>query len=227
VQLAPQIHVAECGPRAVVMDVARDRYFALNPALTEALRDLRAAPGPDEAAARARHPAALSSLLARGVLIEAAGESGPRPPPAPPAPPAPPERSAWPTIGPAASAPLGRQAAALAALATAARLLRRPQLTRTLDGAKARATRRAQPSGELEDLLNSFRQARPWFPATPICRLDALGLFIFLNSCGHPARWTFGVRLEPFQAHCWVQLGDRAVNEAAEGVRQYVPILAV
>lgn len=36
-----------------------------------------------------------------------------------------------------------------------------------------------------------------------------------------------GVRLRPFGAHCWVQVGAKIVNEAVDNVRNFTPILVV
>ena len=37
----------------------------------------------------------------------------------------------------------------------------------------------------------------------------------------------FGVRAQPFGAHCWVQVGRLLVNESLDEVRNFTPILAV
>ena len=36
-----------------------------------------------------------------------------------------------------------------------------------------------------------------------------------------------GVRLGPFNAHCWVQRDDRLVNDRFDMVRMFTPILAI
>jgi len=37
----------------------------------------------------------------------------------------------------------------------------------------------------------------------------------------------FGVKLNPFSAHCWVQAGDIVLNDAIDHVTIHTPILVV
>ncbi|WP_349770714.1 lasso peptide biosynthesis B2 protein [Steroidobacter cummioxidans] len=39
--------------------------------------------------------------------------------------------------------------------------------------------------------------------------------------------WVFGVRLEPWGAHCWIQHGPFTFNEGVEKAASYTPIMAV
>lgn len=83
-----------------------------------------------------------------------------------------------------------------------------------------------RPKSE-QALLDEFFEARPWFPEKPICRLDAPALCLYLRRHGIPANLVFGVKLEPFAAHCWVQSDNRILNEPLELVARYSPILVV
>lgn len=116
---------------------------------------------------------------------------------------------------------------ALCSLLSIQRLLdHRPfaELVAQVEAAKVvKASRAPAP----EDLLASFTAVRPMLKHARICRLDAPALCIFLRRHGHDARLVFGVRLRPFAAHCWAQLGEAAVLEAPEDLRQYTPILAI
>ncbi len=49
----------------------------------------------------------------------------------------------------------------------------------------------------------------------------------FLGAEGIHPDWVFGVKTEPFDAHCWVQHGEIVLNDAPDRVRQYSPILVV
>ena len=49
----------------------------------------------------------------------------------------------------------------------------------------------------------------------------------FLGAEGIHPDWVFGVKTEPFDAHCWVQHGEVVLNDAPDRVRQYSPILVV
>lgn len=41
------------------------------------------------------------------------------------------------------------------------------------------------------------------------------------------ANWVYGVEIEPFNAHCWVQQSDLLFNDIIEEVQRYTPIMAV
>jgi hypothetical protein len=77
----------------------------------------------------------------------------------------------------------------------------------------------------LADLVHVFLLLRPLYPRPYLCLFDSLGLLHFLAQFRHFPRWIFGVKLEPFAAHCWVQSGDTVLNDTVEVVRQYTPIL--
>ena len=218
-RLADHVFVADIDGRAVVLDLARDRYFALNPDLSRELRGLLAMEGgaPD-AALRDR---ACAVLVRQGILTTDARPSNRRAAPLL-------ETALWPSLATVDAPHLGLQVSALLALNAASASLR----LRPISGTVAWLSRRKRRSPadvrrRPEALLRAYRAARPGFPEKPICRLDALGLVLFLNRHGHPADLVFGVRLEPFQAHCWAQLGAAAVNEPVDSLRQYVPIMIV
>ena len=52
-------------------------------------------------------------------------------------------------------------------------------------------------------------------------------LLRFLQRSGGKATWVFGVRTWPFGAHCWLQLGDVALDDDPARLVGYAPILAV
>ena len=59
------------------------------------------------------------------------------------------------------------------------------------------------------------------------CLNDSLALVHFLAGRGLFAQWVIGVRVHPFGAHSWVQHGGVVLNDLAERVRHYRPILVV
>jgi hypothetical protein len=93
-----------------------------------------------------------------------------------------------------------------------------------LAGAAVSRTGRAP---RLEDLLSSYEIARPFYGEDWVCRLDAPALCLLARRYGYEARLVIGVRLDPFGAHCWAQVGETILNEPVETVAQYSPILAV
>jgi len=59
------------------------------------------------------------------------------------------------------------------------------------------------------------------------CLNDSLALVHFLGGQGLFAQWVIGVRVHPFGAHSWVQADGVVLNDHAEHVRHYRPILVV
>lgn len=105
-------------------------------------------------------------------------------------------------------------------------VLRRPTLSHLNERYSGRA-------GQRDDLaavaarVEVFRQLLPLAPWTGECLLQAELLLRFLNASNLDADWVFGVRTFPFLAHCWLQLGDLCVSEAAETLTVYRPILVI
>ena len=59
------------------------------------------------------------------------------------------------------------------------------------------------------------------------CLFDSLALSELLAKYGLHPNWVFGVRTEPFMAHCWLQHGDLVINDSTQRVREFTPILVV
>lgn len=86
----------------------------------------------------------------------------------------------------------------------------------------------AGPANNIEtallDATDAFWRGRLYTPIEPTCLLDSLALARFLARRGHPSAIVFGVMCNPFAAHCWVQVGDMALNETVGGASTYTPI---
>jgi hypothetical protein len=206
-----------CAGRAVFLDLPRDRYFCLPPGDDEAFRSW-AANG-----AKGVPQAALERLAAKAVLspgkqehrlpaqIEAATRdlallAGDRP------------RLA--DIGHALVAQLrARRAVRRRPLATSVRHLPHPAADRL--------------AAEQDIAAQAHRIARV-FEATALllrkadqCLPRALAAQALCVRRGIPSALVFGVRLEPFSAHCWVQWEDAVIVGGLEEVRMFTPILVV
>jgi hypothetical protein len=96
---------------------------------------------------------------------------------------------------------------------------------------KARLAAREQDVDpvRLRSLVIAFTRLRPLFyTLRGACLLDSLTLMHFLSAEGiHSPDWVFGVKTEPFDAHCWVQQGEVVLNDVPDRVRQYSAILVV
>jgi hypothetical protein len=117
----------------------------------------------------------------------------------------------------------------LRACALADRRLRQGVLIRTVARVADRNHRdsRALDWARARDRVAFFRARRPWYPRDYLCLFDSLALVEFLAMQDLFADWVFGVRAEPFAAHCWVQREDVVLNDSVERVGTFVPIMKV
>jgi Transglutaminase-like superfamily len=76
-------------------------------------------------------------------------------------------------------------------------------------------------------LIGIFDVLRPLFPRNYLCLFDSLALIEFLAHYKLFPHWIFGVRSEPFCAHCWLQEGDVVLNDRLYRVEPYTSIMEV
>jgi hypothetical protein len=77
-------------------------------------------------------------------------------------------------------------------------------------------------------LLASFFRLRMFFyTAHRRCLVDSLALSVYLTKSGIPCTFVIGVSLKPFAAHSWVQMNEMVLNDTAEHVQTFTPILAI
>jgi Transglutaminase-like superfamily len=80
----------------------------------------------------------------------------------------------------------------------------------------------------IRGLVTAFVHMRPLFYTTRDgCLLDSVTLTHFLARYGVFPTWVFGVRSDPFYAHCWIQLGDHVFNDTPDFIKGFSPILVV
>jgi hypothetical protein len=119
----------------------------------------------------------------------------------------------------------------ITACTTAAIRLRRLPLDQTVRAVELRKQRRksSQPfdTDQARDLTAIFDTLRALFPRNYLCLYDSLALLEFLAQYQIFPTWVFGVRLEPWQAHCWVQEGHFIFNEGVEEAAGYTPIMTI
>jgi len=77
------------------------------------------------------------------------------------------------------------------------------------------------------NLFTIFQTLRSYYPRPYLCLFDSLALIHFLARFGLFPQWVYGVKLEPWGAHCWVQAGDLVVNDIIDNVNGYTPIMSV
>jgi hypothetical protein len=217
--LAPHVHLAHVDGQAVLLDLRADQYVALESRLAMGLEcllgDRTETPSGVDLAAVEQH------LRARGYLDDAAHAVRRAADPV--------DAVQWPSFRPAPLElrQLHAGVSALRALTDVAWSLRRRNIAETIAWLqRARAVRRRR-RGARQALLDAYHEARPLFPVKPVCRLDAPAICLHLWRKGWDADLVFGVRLNPFAAHCWAQAERSVLNEPPEFVQQYTPIMTV
>jgi hypothetical protein len=231
--LSPHVHVCVAGNQVVLLDLERDKYLSL--ALLDPVgRCVHGWPIPtdDEATAAVSAPdsgnAVLSKMISQGLLVSD------------------------PTLGKQA-APVATDPAKVAMVEydlnvrpsttlghlwrvltayTAAKwsLEHRPikEVVRAAGLRKQQARPASLDADSIRPLVTAFVHLRPlFFTAKEACLLDSLTLVNFLASYRVFPQWIFGVKTDPFYAHCWVQQGDHVFNDTPDYVRGFSPILVV
>ncbi|MDB5455063.1 MAG: lasso peptide biosynthesis protein [Caulobacter sp.] len=215
--LANGVHAVQVGSDLVFLSRGNDAYFCLP--LDPGAIDLNG----DHIVAHL--PGLAQALCESGLVAPATAERTPRPS----GPPTVPTRTARRLIDDQIRTidrrPRLRHLRALGVAARAAMRGRdRPisDLVR-IEGRRAQA----EPSPRLLADLTVYRRLTPWLPIDGLCLFRSHMLLRYLNALGHGARWVFGVRTWPFRAHCWLQVGDVALDDEAERLSAYAPIMAV
>ena len=209
----------------IFLDISRDRYFRLSPALEYAFLEY-ASTGQDTGAK-------VKGLAARGILCDA-DPHGDHPEPVTAKEP---QRSAMESarsltrVGPRITLEV------LALAATTSLQLRREPLMQNIQsmeryrqrhagGALPRHTRGALESEFCSHTL-AFQRARLYAPINMRCLPDSISLVRYLARRGLHAHLVFGVMANPLSAHCWVQAGDLVLNDTVGNVRAHTPIRVV
>jgi|RhiMethySRZTD1v2_1073278.scaffolds.fasta_scaffold06532_4 transglutaminase superfamily protein len=117
------------------------------------------------------------------------------------------------------------------ACASASLQLRFRSLHATIDAVRRRKQRRGTGHGtdlqRAAEMTSVFEQLRWFFPRDYLCLYDSLALIEFLAAYRIFPTWIFGVSLEPWGAHCWVQEHGFTFNEGVEEAANYTPIMAI
>ncbi|CAD0306534.1 lasso peptide biosynthesis B2 protein [Xanthomonas hortorum] len=219
--LRDDLSFCRIGKRLVFLDVGNDRYFRLPSAQEHSLLAYLAQDPVSEPE--------IDGLVERGLLVQGSQASaGPQPSVMPVA------RSAMETPIPARRPQLFELFEVLMLVLSTRLALKRTPLSKILGSLSAGAQRkRAQQSSvarleqQLIDAASVFRHARVWVPVEMRCLLDSVALARFLRRRQLDARIVFGVALDPFTAHCWVQAGDLVLNDTVGNVHAHTPIRVV
>ena len=234
--LAPHVYPCVSGRHVVLMDLERDKYIAVLPAdrLAGWVRGWPAGAGPQPGPpddSCGTPDALVTQMLAHGMLVTDPYLGKPAVPVAAVRPQRHLVEFDLDSHPPTTAGLLGRFAGSCLRAQLALKLRPIQAIVESVRGRKARqpaaAPRPADPA-RLRALVAVFARLRPLFyTLRAACLLDSLTLLNFLDADGIHADWVFGVKTEPFDAHCWVQLGEVLLNDVPDRVRQYSPILIV
>lgn len=194
------------GSNIVLLDLAADRYFQLHGAesalLTDAVRRTADLSGCEVLAAQgvlSRGPgAAIAPVVAPAAATSAVEETGPQ------------IKVGWAEV---ARVRLG-----------AAWSLRRRGLHATIGHwrhQKAKFSGCGANADEACAIARGYASARMLLPAARLCVPDSLALLRCLWNRGVGADLYFGVRLDPFAAHAWVQQGQTILSDSLGTVAEY------
>lgn len=218
-RLADGVSFGEIGGLPVFLDLRRDRYFRLDAGVVETFVGvLRDGGSPSR---RSDH---LDYLVGAGLLAHSV-----KPVAIAPTPSFIPEASALDEglckqpFNPVAIAEIW------ITLGRVRRQLGRGQLPRLIAHYRSRKAegRDGSTSGGAMGLARDYLGARRIVPVEPNCLSDSLTLAYYLARRFEFPSIVFGVKLDPFGAHCWLQTGSEILNDAADRVREFTPVLVV
>lgn len=212
--LRPGLSWCLCAEQVVFLDLARDRYFCLPEALGEDFQHW--------ASGEALGHAEQEALVAAGLLEPGEGEplAATR------------YQSARRDLAiehKDIANPVDVLIAAAGQLRARRWLRRRQLLDIAASLAQCRAPRQGKPNDEtrLHEIARAFLISAALVRAADQCLPRAIAAYRLCLRHGIDAAMIFGVRLHPFAAHSWVQVGDAVVVGDLEQVRLYAPILVL
>lgn len=210
-RLPEHLGVCEVDGRLVMLDLRRDRYLELDARSAASFRSWRNGLSQDEAS--------LARLLERGMLVPSD-----RPDVSGWTEHAIPHRSLLDTNLP----PLHGTWSLLPELAATLWATRR-RLKLGLEVAVGEVRRRKPAAARTDPHphVARFRAARRLVPVATNCLTDSVALAAFLRRRKIGCDLVFGVKLDPFAAHCWLQTDEAVLNDAADKVAAFTPIMVV
>jgi len=120
-----------------------------------------------------------------------------------------------------------------AAWLTATAMLRIVPLWLTVERVRRRKARQSPERRTFDvnrvgHLMTAYSVLRPnFFSRMNACLRDSLTVVEFLARYDVFPTWVFGVRMEPFAAHSWVQEGTIVLNDTVKHVNTFIPIMAI
>lgn len=199
--------------RAIFLAIASDRYFCLSPELNDAFLAFA-----DGQIVHQRH---IEALIADGIICDTTGDNDIRPVRVPVA-----ERSL--ATRAARYSMAIRSPGALLDRVYVKRVLAKKGLPRLLarDLSNLLYERSERGTEDIAQIVETVHAAGRLFGAKDQCLAQSLLIRRQMQQSGYGAALVFGVRLLPFQAHCWLQRGVTVLDDHHEHVAQFTPVFA-
>lgn len=204
--------------RALFLDVPSDRYFCLSHTASHAFHDV--VDGTNAATETCEQLVALGIFEASDTAVPITPCSAPIPP----------DRSLAENTHRPGLKSRWETGRAMLALSAASLRLRYRGLERTLADIRARKRRlvtRENRERVIDTIAQGYQGTRTFLSEQDRCLVRSLAISRRLLAAGVAPDLVLAVKLQPFQAHCWVQLGPLLINERREVVRDYTAILIV
>ena len=232
--LGRNVFLCVCGQDFVLLDLARDKYLALEMPHASGLSTLvRGWP-----AARTQTPAATpedsgsmaKALLDRGLLTLdlATGKDA-----TPIELPTPTEEITADGAGERPAIRASEVASFMIACVTGRFLRGRRSVEHIVERVRRRRDEAGFVAHEFDvqlarRLIAAFDSMRSLFFSTHnLCLLESIVLLELLSRYSLYPNWVFGVQVRPFAAHCWLQHDDLVLNDTLDHVTRYTPIMVV
>lgn len=199
--------------RAIFLAIASDRYFCLSPELNDAFLAFADGQIVDQ-----HH---IEALIADRIICDVPGDSHIRPVRVPVA-----ERSL--ATRAARYTMAIRSPVALFDHVYVKHILAKKGLSRliTRDLSHLLYERSDRGAEDIAQIVEAVHAAGRLFGAKDQCLSQSLLIRRQMQRCGYGAALVFGVRLLPFQAHCWLQRGVTVLDDHHEHVAQFTPVFA-
>lgn len=212
--LAPGVGFCLAGDDLIFLDVRSDRYLLLCGERRAAFERLRAREPNDSSAMEGLIDTGLFARSETATVISPLEVEVP---------------DADLTAAPVPRAGLALIAAAAYSLCRARKALLDGRLAAALDGFAAAKREKTYDRDDigLAALASAYAEARRWVPIPPRCLIDALALYRLALRRGFAPTLIFGVRSNPFAAHCWLQSGAAVLTGTSEEAHNYRPVLAI
>jgi hypothetical protein len=108
--------------------------------------------------------------------------------------------------------------------------LRTQGIERVLQTLSARSDESVTDEAWRDDISHetaTFLGMRKLLPIGRNCLLDSLALLRWLGAYRSGVALLFGVKLDPFAAHCWVQSSGLVLNDSVETVAAFTPVRVI